>query len=92
MRITLLRLACESLRNRKFTTGLTIFFIALSVMLLVGVDRIRQGPQVGFEGTLSQTNLLVGARDGSLPLLLYAVDDSAFDGRQSPRLSYRRYR
>jgi putative ABC transport system permease protein len=68
-----LRLAYESLRSRKFTTGLTVFSIALSVLLLVGVDRIRQGAQTGFEGTLSQTDLVVGARGGSLPLLLYAV-------------------
>lgn len=66
-------LAYESLRSRLFTTGLTVFSIALSVLLLVGVDRIRQGTQVGFEGTLSQTDLVVGARGGSLPLLLYAV-------------------
>jgi putative ABC transport system permease protein len=56
-----------------FTTIMTVFSIALSVLLLVGVDRIRQGTQVGFEGTLSQTDLVVGARGGSLPLLLYAV-------------------
>lgn len=68
-----LRLAYESLRSRKFTTGLTVFSIALSVLLLVSVDRIRQGTQAGFEGTLSQTDLVVGARGGSLPLLLYAV-------------------
>ena len=68
-----LRLAYESLRSRKFTLGLTVFSIAFSVLLLVGVDRIRQGTQVGFEGTLSQTDLVVGARGGSLPLLLYAV-------------------
>src|ERR1700744_652292 len=68
-----LRLAYESLRSRKFTTGLTVFSIALSVLLLVSVDRIRQGAQTGFEGTLSQTDLVVGARGGSLPLLLYAV-------------------
>ena len=68
-----LGLAYESLRSRKFTTGLTVFSIALSVLLLVGVDRIRQGAQTGFEGTLSQTDLVVGARGGSLPLLLYAV-------------------
>lgn len=73
MRVTLLRLAWQSLRSRKFASGLTIFSIGLSVMLLVGVDRIRQGAQVGFEGTLSQTDLVVGARGGSLPLLLYAV-------------------
>ena len=71
--MTILRLAYESLRSRKFTSGLTVFSIALSVMLLVGVDRIRQGTQVEFEGTLSQTDLVVGARGGSLPLLLYAV-------------------
>ncbi len=71
--MTVLRLAYESLRSRMFTTGLTVFSIALSVLLLVGVDRIRQGTQVGFEGTLSQTDLVVGARGGSLPLLLYAV-------------------
>lgn len=73
MRVTILRLAWLSLRSRKFTSGLTIFSIGLSVMLLVGVDRIRQGAQRGFEGTLSQTDLVVGARGGSLPLLLYAV-------------------
>jgi len=67
------RLAYESLRSRKFTGGLTVFSIAFSVLLLVSVDRIRQGTQVGFEGTLSQTDLVVGARGGSLPLLLYAV-------------------
>ena len=67
------RLAYESLRSRKFTGGLTVFSIAFSVLLLVGVDRIRQGTQVGFEGTLSQTDLVVGGRGGSLPLLLYAV-------------------
>ncbi|HEX4163936.1 MAG TPA: FtsX-like permease family protein [Bryobacteraceae bacterium] len=71
--MTILRLAYESLWSRVFTTGLTIFSIALSVLLLVGVDRIRQGTQVGFEGTLSQADLVVGARGGSLPLLLYAV-------------------
>jgi len=71
--MTILRLAWQSLLSRKFTSGLTIFSIGLSVMLLVGVDCIRQGAQRGFEGTLSQTDLVVGARGGSLPLLLYAV-------------------
>jgi putative ABC transport system permease protein len=66
-------LAFKSLRSRAVTTTLTIFSIALSVFLLVGVDRVRQGTQVGFSGTLSQTDLVVGARGGSLPLLLYSV-------------------
>jgi putative ABC transport system permease protein len=66
-------LAYKSLRSRSVTTGLTIFSIALSVFLLVGVDRVREGTQKGFEGTLSHVDLLVGARAGSLPLLLYSV-------------------
>jgi len=71
--MTLLLLAFKSLRSRAVTTSLTIFSIALSVVLLVGVDRVRQGTQAGFSGTLSQTDLVVGARGGSLPLLLYSV-------------------
>jgi putative ABC transport system permease protein len=71
--MTLLRLAFKSLRSRSLTTSLTIFSIALSVMLLVGVDRFRDAAQVGFSGTLSQTDLVVGARGGDLPLLLSTV-------------------
>jgi putative ABC transport system permease protein len=66
-------LAYKSLRSRSVTTALTIFSIALSVFLLIGVDRVREGTQKGFEGTLSHVDLLVGARAGSLPLLLYSV-------------------
>ena len=71
--LILLRLALKSLRSRALTTSLTTFSIALSVLLLVGVDRLRSGAQAGFAGTLSQTDLVVGARGGSLPLLLYTV-------------------
>lgn len=71
--MTLLLLAFKSLKSRAVTTSLTVFSIALSVILLVGVDRVRQGAQAGFSGTLSQTDLVVGARGGSLPLLLYSV-------------------
>ena len=69
----LVRLALASLRSRALTTGLTVFSIALSVMLLVGVDRLRGAAQAGFSGTLSHTDLIVGARGGGLPLLLSTV-------------------
>jgi putative ABC transport system permease protein len=69
----LFRLAFKSLRSRSLTTTLTIFSIALSVMLLVGVDRLRDAAQAGFSGTLSHTDLIVGARGGDLPLLLSSV-------------------
>ncbi|MGZ3672552.1 MAG: ABC transporter permease [Bdellovibrionota bacterium] len=71
--MTLLRLAYFSLRNRKFTTGLTVLSIALSVSLLLGVEKIRLGARDSFNNTISQTDLIVGPRTGSIQLLLYAV-------------------
>ncbi len=69
----LLRLALKSLRARRVTTMLTVFSIALSIMLLAGVDAVRRGMRAGFAGTVSRTDLVVGARGGDLPLLLSTV-------------------
>jgi putative ABC transport system permease protein len=69
----LLRLAIKSLRARTLTTTLTVFSIMLSVMLLVGVDRLRGAAQQGFSGTLSHADLIVGARGGDLPLMLSSI-------------------
>ncbi len=69
----LLSLAWSSLKNRKLTTLLTIASIALSVALLLGVEIVRSGARESFRGTISGTDLIVGARGGSLQLLLYAV-------------------
>ena len=66
-------LAMKSLRNRKFTTGLTVVSIALSVALLLGVERIRIETRKNFTNTISGTDLIVGARSGPIQLLLYSV-------------------
>ena len=66
-------LAFKSLRNRKFTTILTIVSISLSVTLLLGVERIRKETRTSFANTISGTDLIVGARSGPLQLLLYSV-------------------
>jgi putative ABC transport system permease protein len=66
-------LAIKSIRNRKFTTILTIISIALSVTLLLGVERIRKEARAGFTNTISGTDLIVGARSGPVQLLLYSV-------------------
>ena len=66
-------LAIKSLRNRKFTTTLTIVAISLSVTLLLGVERIRKEARAGFTNTISGTDLIVGARSGPVQLLLYSV-------------------
>jgi putative ABC transport system permease protein len=71
--MVLFSLAWHSLKNRKLTTGLTVVSIALSVALLVGVEHVRIGARDSFSNTISQTDLIVGARGGSLQLLLYAV-------------------
>lgn len=67
------KLALKSILNRKFTTVLTIFSIALSVMLLLGVERLRVESKTNFANTISGTDLIVGARSGSIQLLLYSV-------------------
>jgi putative ABC transport system permease protein len=71
--MVLLSLAYHSVMKRKLTTTLTVLSIALSVALLTGVENIRTSARDSFAGTISQTDLIVGARGGSLPLLLYAV-------------------
>lgn len=68
-----LSLAFRSLWNRRGTMGLTIFAIALSVMLVLGVERIRHDAKSSFANTISGTDLIVGARSGSIQLLLYSV-------------------
>ncbi|GAB7531949.1 ABC transporter permease [Pseudomonas sp. 3A(2025)] len=69
----LFRLAMASLANRRFTAFLTAFAIALSVCLLLAVERVRTEARTSFASTVSGTDLIVGARSGSVNLLLYSV-------------------
>ncbi len=69
----LFRLALASLANRRFTALLTIFAIALSACLLLAVERVRTEAKASFASTISGTDLIVGARSGSVNLLLYSV-------------------
>ncbi len=69
----IITLAFKSLTNRRLTALLTVFAIALSVTLFIGVDKIRNGARDGFDRTISGTDLIVGARSGSINLLLYSV-------------------
>lgn len=69
----ILRLAIASLFARALTVGMTILAIALSVALFLGVEKIRTGAKSSFADTISGTDLIVGARSGSVQLLLYSV-------------------
>ena len=67
------RLSFASLANRRTTALLTISAIALGVTLLLGVERVRMEAREGFANTISGVDLIVGARGGSMQLLLYSV-------------------
>lgn len=66
-------LIAKSAWNRRLTVSLVLFAIALSVALLLGVERINNGAREGFSQTISGTDLVVGARTGAVQLLLYAI-------------------
>lgn len=66
-------LAVQSLLNRRWTAALVVLSIAVSVLLVLGVDRLRNDARSGFAATISGTDLIVGARTGSVQLLLYSV-------------------
>lgn len=67
------KLAWKSLINRKATAILTIMTVAISVVLLLGVERIRTQAKDSFANTISGTDLIIGGRSGQVNLLLYSV-------------------
>ncbi|CAH7218445.1 Peptide ABC transporter permease [Vibrio chagasii] len=66
-------LALKSVLNRKATAILTILTVAVSVILLLGVERVRTEAKSSFANTISGTDLIVGGRSGQINLLLYSV-------------------
>lgn len=66
-------LALRSIWNRRTTAALTVCAIAISVALLLGVQKLRTAAREGFADTISGVDLVVGARGGPLNLLLYSV-------------------
>ncbi|MGC9456269.1 MAG: ABC transporter permease [Halothiobacillaceae bacterium] len=73
MRRGLWQLALGSLWNRRLTVGLTLLSVALCTALLLGVERLHDQTQQSFNRTISGTDLVVGARGGSVQLMLYAI-------------------
>jgi putative ABC transport system permease protein len=69
----ILHLTWKSLMNRRATVILTLLSIALSTALLLGVERVRTEARGSFANTISGTDLVVGARSGTVQLLLYSV-------------------
>ena len=71
--LPVLSLALRSLAARRFTALLTIISIATAVMLFSAVENIRQSARASFERTLTDTDLIVGARSSSINLVLYSI-------------------
>ena len=69
----LFTLAARSAWNRRFVLQLVVLSIALSTFLLLGIERIRTDVHENFSQSVSGTDLIVGARTGSVQLLLYSV-------------------
>ena len=72
MRAVLL-LALKSAWARRLTLGIALVAIALASALLLAVERVRHDARQSFTQTISGVDLVVGARTGSVQLMLYAV-------------------
>jgi putative ABC transport system permease protein len=70
---TLLRIAAASAWNRRDTLMLTVLSIALSVTLMLGIERLRVDAKESFTQSISGVDLVVGARTGPVQLMLYSV-------------------
>lgn len=66
-------LSWKSLASRKFISCLCILSISLSLALFLLVEKLRNGVEEGFTNTISNADLIVGAKSGPLQLLLYTV-------------------
>lgn len=68
-----IKLALKSLLDRKGSVILSLLAMTVSIFVLLGVDHVRHQAKESFSNTVSGTDLIVGARTGSLNLLLYSV-------------------
>lgn len=66
-------IACASAWHRRFALSLVVLSLALSTLLLLLVERVRQDVRHNFSNAVSGTDLIVGARGGAVQLLLYSV-------------------
>ena len=68
-----LKIAIKSLLNRKGSVIMSLLAISVAIFVLLGIEHIRQQARDSFASTVSGVDLIVGAKTGSLNLLLYSV-------------------
>ncbi len=81
-------LAIKSLRDRKLISFLCVLSIALSLSLFLIVEKLRLGIEEGFTNSISNADLIVGARSSPLQLLLYSIFHM---GSPTNNISYKTY-
>ncbi|GMO57085.1 MAG: ABC transporter permease [Rickettsiales bacterium] len=69
----LLNISIKSSLNRKWTLSLIIFSIAISTILLLGIEKIETETRNNFLSSISGTDLIVGARGSPTQLVLYSI-------------------
>lgn len=67
------QITLKSILNRKGSSLIALLSIAFSVALLLSVERLRRSAEQSFTQSISQTDLIVGARSGPINLALYAL-------------------
>ncbi|MDG1144294.1 MAG: ABC transporter permease, partial [Burkholderiales bacterium] len=68
-----IRLAIKSLLDRRGSVLVSLLAMSVSIFVLLGVEHIRHQTKENFSNTVSGVDLIVGARTGSVNLLLYSV-------------------
>ena len=66
-------LTYKSILNRKTAFLLSVFSIAISVVLLLGIQRIVKASKVHFLNTINETDMIVGASNGSIDIMLNLI-------------------
>lgn len=69
----MISIAWKSICNRWSTALLAVLAIAMSVALILTVEKVRRDARDSFTQTVSGTDLIIGARSGAVQLLLYSV-------------------
>ncbi|GAC19433.1 ABC transporter permease [Paraglaciecola arctica] len=69
----LLKLVLASLWSRRVMAILTCTSIAISMLVLIGVEHLRAEVKNNFERTISGVDMIVGSRTSGINLLLFSV-------------------
>jgi len=70
---TLWLLSFKSIRSRQSAFSLSIISIAISIILLLGINQLQKDTKTHFLNTISQTQLIAAAPNGAINILLTTI-------------------